>query len=195
VLDSKDNVVLQQNFYGTQAVDSDAAWVANRLLRTVITTTSGSGRYANLDNVEVIGKTGTSNDDLNLLFVGCTPHYIGVVWMGYDKNNHFIYNGDGSHRYPSQVWYDIMSEIEDTSVISKFTPDSSVLERRYCTETGLIASPKCTSTDVGYYRKSNIPEYCSGNHEVEVEKIKTYWDGIDEENRKELEERLSGYYY
>lgn len=194
VIDSKDNVILQQNFYGTQAIDSDAAWVTNRMLRTVITTTSGSGRYANLENVEVIGKTGTSNDDLNLLFVGCTPHYIGVVWMGYDKNNHEVFNGDGSHRYGAQIWYDIMSEIEDTSVVSKFTPDTSVLERRFCTETGLIASAKCTSTDVGYYRKSNIPEYCSGNHVTEVQKIKSHWDEVDAENKKELEERLNGYY-
>ncbi len=87
-----------------------------------------------------------------------------------------------------------MSEIEDTSVISKFTPDTSVLERRFCTETGLIASAKCTSTDVGYYRKSNIPEYCSGNHVTEVQKIKSHWDEVDAENKKELEERLNGYY-
>lgn len=190
VIDSKNNVILEQNFYGTQAIDSDAAWVTNRMLRTVITTTTGSGRHANLENVEVIGKTGTSNDDLNLLFVGCTPHYVGVVWMGFDKNNHFVYNGDGTHRYGSQIWYDIMSEIEDTSVISKFTPDSSVLERRFCTETGLIASASCTSTDVGYYRKSNIPEYCSGKHEKQVQEIKDYWAGVDAENYKELYERL-----
>ncbi|MCM1165981.1 MAG: transglycosylase domain-containing protein [Lachnospiraceae bacterium] len=194
VIDSKDNVILEQNFYGTQAIDSDAAWVTNRMLRTVITTTNGSGRHANLENVEVIGKTGTSNDEYNLLFVGCTPNYVGVVWMGYDENNHKLYNGDGSHRYGSQIWYDIMSEIEDTSVVNKFTPDSSVLERRYCTETGLIASAKCTSTDVGYYRKGNIPEYCSGNHEAETEKIKSYWDAKDKEHTDELQEILDGWY-
>lgn len=194
VIDSKNNVILEQNFYGTQAIDSDAAWVTNRMLRTVITTTSGSGRYANLENVEVIGKTGTSNDDLNLLFVGCTPNYVGVVWMGYDENNHEVFNGDGSHRYGAQIWYDLMSEIEDTSVVNKFTPDSSVLERRFCTETGLIASASCTSSDVGYYRKSNIPGYCSGDHVKEVEKIKSYWDGVDEENRKDILERYGNYY-
>ncbi|MDE7360401.1 MAG: transglycosylase domain-containing protein [Oscillospiraceae bacterium] len=188
VIDSKNNVILSQDFYGTQAIDSDAAWVTNRMLRTVITTTTGSGRHANLQNVEVIGKTGTSNDDLNLLFVGCTPNYVGVVWMGYDKNNHEVFNGDGSHRYGAEIWYDLMSEIEDTSAVNKFTADTTVLERRFCTVTGLLASPSCTTTDVGYYRKSNIPEACSGDHVKETQKIQDYWTQIDEENRKELEQ-------
>lgn len=188
VIDSKNNVILSQDFYGTQAIDSDAAWVTNRMLRTVITTANGSGRHADLKNVEVIGKTGTSNDDLNLLFVGCTPNYVGVVWMGYDKNNHKVYNGDGNHRYGSEIWYDLMSEIEDTSAVNKFTADANVLERRYCMETGLLASSKCTKTDVGYYRKSNIPASCTGDHVKETKAIQDHWAQVDEENRKELEQ-------
>lgn len=190
VIDSKNNVILEQNYYGTQAIDSDAAWVTNRMLRTVITSPGGAGAYADLGNVEVIGKTGTSNDEFNLLFVGCTPSYIGVVWMGYDENNHEIWNGDGTHRYGAQIWYDILSEIEDTSQIRKFTPDTTVLERRYCTETGLLASASCTNTDVGYYRKSNIPNYCSGKHEDEIKKIKDQWQKYDDEKYKESDEYL-----
>lgn len=188
VIDSKNNVILSQNFYGTQAIDSDAAWVTNRMLRTVITTSTGSGRYAELGNVEVIGKTGTSNDDLNLLFVGCTPNYVGVVWMGYDENNHEVFNGDGTHRYGAEIWHDLMSEIEDTSVINKFTADTTVLERRFCTVTGLLASAKCTTTDVGYYRKGNVPNMCSGDHVKETQQIQEHWAKIDEENRTDLEQ-------
>ncbi len=191
VIDSKNNVILEQKFYGTQAIDSDAAWVTNRMLRTVITNPGGAGAYADLGNVEVIGKTGTSNDEYNLLFVGCTPSYIGVVWMGYDKNNHEIYNGDGTHRYGAQIWYDILSEIEDTSQIRKFSPDNTVLERKYCTETGLLASASCTKTDIGYYRQSNIPNYCSGKHNDEVDKINNHWKKYDEEKYKESEDYLN----
>lgn len=190
VIDSKNNVILEQNFYGTQAIDSDAAWVTNRMMRTVVTAPGGAAAYADLGNIEVIGKTGTSNDGYNLLFVGCTPNYVGVVWMGYDKNNHTIYNGDGTHRYGAQIWYDILSEIEDTSQIMKFSPDTTVLERRYCTETGLLASATCTNTDIGYYRQSNIPAFCSGKHEDEVKKIKDQWQKYDDEKYKESDEYL-----
>ena len=178
VLDSKNNVILEQDFYGNQSIDSDTAWVTNRMLRTVVTTPSGSGRYADLGNVEVIGKTGTSNDDKNLLFVGLTPNYIGAGWLGVDDGTE-IPKANAQHRYVAEIWHDVMVDVEDTSQVQKFVADASVVERRYCTDTGLLASENCENTDIGYYRKSNIPSFCSGNHKKEIEKIWDMWDAID----------------
>lgn len=180
VVDSRDNVVLDQDFFGTQALDSDAAWVTNRLLRTVITTTTGTGRYAQLENVDVIGKTGTSNDGKNLMFVGCTPDYIGALWIGYDDGRE-IGRSDG-WKALAKIWNDIMKEVQDTSQVRNFTPDSSVLERRYCLETGLLASSKCTKTDIGYYRQSNVPDFCTGDHKKIRQQIVDDWNAIDEED-------------
>ncbi len=176
VLDNKDKVILEQNFYGNQAISSDTAWVTNRMLRTVVQGTS-SAAHANLTNVEVIGKTGTSNDDKNLMFVGLTPNYVAVAWIGVDDGTELkAYN----NKFPAQIWHDVMVDIEDTSTAQKFTPDSSVKELRYCVETGLLASSDCKDTNIGYYRQSNIPKFCSGDHEKEKEKILADWDAIDE---------------
>lgn len=182
VLDSKDNVILEQDYYGNQALDSDAAWVLNRMLRTVITAPVGGGTlapYARLPNVEVVGKTGTSNDGKNLLFVGLTPDYVGVVWMGTDDASDI--NNRGGRRWHPQIWHDVMIDLVDTSQVKNFVPDPTVLERHYCTETGLLASSSCTSQDIGYYRPGNVPAFCSGDHEAEQQKIRDYWDARDEE--------------
>lgn len=179
VLDSKGNVILEQNFYGTQAIDSDSAWITNRMMRKVVTQSTNVGRYAALDNVEVVGKTGTSNSGYDLLFAGCSPDYVAVVWMGNDMNK--LLDDIPYKRWPAQIWHDVMSEIVDTSQPKSFTPDPTTIERKYCTETGLLASSSCTSTDIGYYRASNVPSYCSGNHEEEIQKIKDEWNAIDEQ--------------
>lgn len=177
VLDSKDKVVLEQEFYGTQAISSDTAWITNRMLRTVVQSPNSSAVYADLGNVEVVGKTGTSNDDKNLMFVGLTPNYVAVCWIGVDDGSFLsAYNP----KKPAVVWHDVMSEVEDTSVVQKFNADSSVVEMKYCKETGLLASSQCKDTAIGYYRKSNIPTFCSGDHEKEIEKIKKEWDDIDD---------------
>ena len=84
VEDSKGNVIMEQDFYGTQAIDSDSAWVTNRMIYKVVNGDSGTGPKAKLPNVEVIGKTGTSNAGTDLLFMGLTPEYIGGLWIGYD---------------------------------------------------------------------------------------------------------------
>ena len=184
VYDSKGNVILEQDFYGTRALDSDSAWITNRLMRTVITDMGGTGPYAVLPNIEVVGKTGTSNDEKNLLFVGLTPNYVGVVWIGNDLDKK--YTAFPQRRQTEQIWHDVMIEIEDTTQISKFTPDPSTIERSYCTETGLLASSECTETDIGYYRKSNIPNFCSGDHEAERQKILDRWAAIDEANAAKI---------
>lgn len=179
VVDSKGNVVLEQNFYGNQAIDSDTAWVTNRMLRTVVNAPTGSATLAKLDNVEVIGKTGTSNDGKNLMFVGMTPSYIGTVWLGIDDGS-AIPNQNIGNKYVAQIWHDVMVDIVDTSENQSFTADSSVVELQYCTETGLLASTGCENTDTGYYRAGNLPDFCSGNHEFEVAKIWHLWKAIDD---------------
>ena len=191
VEDSKGNIVLEQDFFGTQAMDSDTAWVTNRMLRTVVNAPTGTARNAQMENVEVIGKTGTSNDMANLLFVGCTPDYVGALWIGYDDNREIKTSGPTANwRTVATSWRGIMEGIQDTSSVLLFTPDSSVVERSYCLETGLLATNRCKKTDVGYYRKSNIPDYCTGDHEEVCQSILDEWAAISEEQRKEEEDYL-----
>ncbi len=197
VLDGKDNVILKQDFYGTQAIDSDTAWIVNRMMKTVVTDGTSSGRYAALPNCEVIGKTGTSNSGKDLLFAGCTPEYVGMVWLGYDTNKDIptsSWSADWDyHRYGAQIWHDVMVDIVDTTQTHKFTPDTSVLQRRYCVETGLLASTSCEETKIGYYRDGNLPGYCSGNHEEELEAINKKWEDYDLQNEEQLKQNLPSY--
>ena len=164
VVDARGNTVLEQNFYGTQAISSDSAWITNRMMKSVITDPYGSGINAKLYNVEVIGKTGTSNDDSNLLFVGCTPDYVGAVWLGRDNNGDLLSSSTSGWRPLASIWHTVMKDVQDTSEILNFSPDSSVLEREYCEKTGLLATSKCKDTEIGYYRTSNLPAYCNGDH-------------------------------
>ena len=163
VEDSKGNVILEQDFYGTQAIDSDTAWVTNRMIYKVVNGDSGTGRLAQLPNVEVIGKTGTSNAGTDLLFMGLTPEYIGGLWIGYDDSREI--GGSDGWKAVASVWKTVMQDIQDTSEVLKFVPDPSVIEKRDCTKTGLLATNQCSSTEIGYYRESNLPDFCTGDHE------------------------------
>ncbi len=61
------------------------------------------------------GKTGTTNDERDIWFVGMTPGLVGAVWIGYDDNKNLPSNmtyADGhteivtSSRQPIYVWTD-----------------------------------------------------------------------------------------
>ncbi|MDR1753658.1 MAG: transglycosylase domain-containing protein [Eubacterium sp.] len=167
VVDGNGTVILEQDYLGIQAVSPDSAWITNRMVRKVVEDYSGTGRYALLPNVEIIGKTGTNNDMSNLLFAGLTPDYVGVVRIGYDEKKE-IAKGSG-YKALARIWSDVMVDLIDTSAPKSFVPDSTVLTLSYCTETGLLATSKCPSTNIGYYRQSNVPHSCDSKHDD------TYW--------------------
>ena len=38
------------------------------------------------------------------------------------------------------------------------------VQKEYCTDTGKLASSSCYSTATGWYKKDNVPEYCTGHY-------------------------------
>ena len=172
VLDSEGTPVLEQDTVGKRAIGEDSAWITNRMMLKVIQDDYGTGKNAKLGECEVVGKTGTANDMSNLLFAGLTPEYVACYRIAYD-DNHEIGKSDG-WRTMALVWHDVMVNFVDTTVEQSFTPDSSTLELAYCTETGLLATSRCPSTNIGYYRQSNIPPSCDSYHNG------TYWAMHDE---------------
>lgn len=180
VVDSTGKEILKHEYYGTQAIDEDTAYVMNKLLETVIEGPNGTGKAARLTNTKLIGKTGTSQDWADLAFVGCTPNYVSGIWYGYDdpykvddkgkvmtdSTGKPIPNSAQNTYYSSAVvWKNVFGTIADAAPHQDFPNDTDVLELYYCTITGEIAGPNCpTSAEVGYYKPSNVPPTCSGDH-------------------------------
>ena len=163
VYDSKGIVVLEQDTIGKRAISEDSAWITNRMMLKVVQDDYGTGKNAKLGACEVVGKTGTANDESNLLFAGLTPQYVACYRIAYD-DNHQIGKQDG-WRTMALVWHDVMVNFVDTETEQSFTPDASTLELRYCNETGLLATSRCPDTTIGYYRQSNIPASCDSRHD------------------------------
>lgn len=178
VVDANGKVVLEQDTTGKRAIAEDSAWITNRMMKKVIEDPYGTGRHAALENVEVVGKTGTANDMSNLLFAGLTPQYVACYRIAHDDNHEIKTSSQAGYmgwRTLAKVWHDVMVDIVDTSTEQSFTPDSSTLVLNYCNDTGLLATSKCPATTVGYYRESNYPASCDSNHDGQ------YWAEHDEE--------------
>lgn len=166
VVDSNGKVVLQHKYTPIQAISKESAYVMNKLLQTVIEGPNGTGRAAKLTNTPLVGKTGTSQDWKDLSFVGCTPDYVSGIWYGYDIPKEIP---TGTYYSSSVVWKNVFGDIADAGPTKSFPECSDVQELYYCTETGLLASGTCPTGSVGYYKSTNIPEVCSGHHDVEDE--------------------------
>jgi membrane peptidoglycan carboxypeptidase len=88
---------------GRRVVTAKTAEAMQQLLRAVVT--SGTGRAARLGGREG-GKTGTSNDNRDLVFIGYAPqrHWVMGVWLGNDDNS----PTRGSSALAAGLWGDIM---------------------------------------------------------------------------------------
>ena len=77
-------VILEHTPISNRVISSESATVLNHLLQGVTTGTYGTGTTAKFSAMPVAGKTGTSDNDNNQWFIGVTPYYVGVCWLGYD---------------------------------------------------------------------------------------------------------------
>ena len=135
----------------TTAISKDSSAVLNRLLRNVVLS-GGTGAAANLDSIstEVFGKTGTSNDGRNLLFIGGTPKYIAGIWFG-STNGQKITGGIVN---PSKVWGNIMKNLLKDHEHGKFSTVAAK-EQSFCVDSGLLAKSSCPKKEKGYYKRDN----------------------------------------
>ncbi|WP_124101077.1 transglycosylase domain-containing protein [Ruminococcus sp. Marseille-P6503] len=159
--DAEGNVIYEKNEGYKQAISESTAYVMNKMMQTVITQQEGTGRYAKLNNTTVAGKTGTSSEWKDLSFVGCTPDYVSGVWIGYDEQKKIPTN---EYQNIGAIWKNIFGDIAEAEENKDFEMPDTVVEAKYCTKTGKLAGNGCSSTATGYYKQTNVPEYCSGGH-------------------------------
>jgi penicillin-binding protein 1A len=103
--DANDNVLWRAPQRETEVWDERTAYLMLDLLRANIT--EGVGRQANIEGRWVGGKTGTSQNDRDLWFVGMTPGLTAAVWIGNDDDTPLV-RADGSRvsssLEPAVIW-------------------------------------------------------------------------------------------
>jgi 1A family penicillin-binding protein len=70
----------------TPALDPRVAFMVRRMMQDVADRGTGAAaRQAVPSTIPVAGKTGTTNDNADVWFVGMTPDLVGAVWLGFDQ--------------------------------------------------------------------------------------------------------------
>lgn len=173
VLDRDGNIYLEDNSTSYQALTPQTAYVMNRLLKNVLYSNVGTagGRYPNSNGMESFGKTGTASDERDLWFVGGTPYYVTAVWWGYDAPYDMtktLSKSQAKTRTCVAAWKAFMEQAQADLPYKAFPKSDGVVERSYCTQSGLLASGSCPSTAVGFYRADDLPDVCNYVHSAPV---------------------------
>ena len=93
----------------------DTAEIMTDMLQSVVE--KGTGTAAAMER-PVAGKTGTTDDNKDIWFVGYTPELLGAVWIGYDQPKEMPHAYGGT--YPARMWKQIMSKALIGAAVKKF---------------------------------------------------------------------------
>jgi penicillin-binding protein 1A len=128
-----------------QVVDPRIAYVMTQVLEAVMSPTIydeglghgwdsnwGTGYDADVqDNVPgwpSAGKTGTTDNNTDLWFVGYTPLYTAAVWVGYDNQQEQVPNDAYGDTYAGPIWQKVMEDAVAPYQPVQFPQPSGVVE-------------------------------------------------------------------
>lgn len=180
VKDQHGDVILSnEDATPTTAIGEDTATVMNHLLQNVVYGANGTGGGAGgyIPNMRIFAKTGTSDASNDLWFVGGSPYYVASCWCGYDNMATIR-----DQAIAQKMWGAVMSRVHENLPAKNFSESKYTSMRYFCTETGELATDKCTSVEVGWYVNGKLPDACK-THEGTV----LYPPGSEEEKKAKEE--------
>ncbi len=114
ITNSQGDVIYEFDEKPKQAIDKDTAAIMTWMLQSVVN--GGTGGNAAIPGRPVAGKTGTSEKNRDLWFIGYTPQLVTGVWMGNDDSS----PTGGASRTAALAWYKFMDQFVDDMPVEEF---------------------------------------------------------------------------
>lgn len=149
VTDTHGRIILENSAEKKVMISAENAAIMTKLLEGVVDIGTAHGKVTLDGRVEVAGKTGTTQDNCDRLFVGYTPQLCAGIWFGYDYPEPL----DGVGGNPSiYIWDDIMSLIyekcPDKYSKASFDIPDGVCRLTYNKKTGDMPRPIDNADDL-----------------------------------------------
>jgi membrane peptidoglycan carboxypeptidase len=149
-----------------QVLDSATAYLAIDMMRNYIDYNDYSHYPINqvIKAWDYAGKTGTTNDNADNLYVHLTPTVTSLVWVGNDDNSYPANNGEGlpwgyntSIPITSKIMSRILPILDPTK--SKFATPDTITTVKICAQTGKPYNPAsgCAPTMNEIFAKDRVP--------------------------------------
>lgn len=108
------------------AVDPRAAFIVRDVLREAAERGTGAAaRRIVPPHIPIAGKTGTTNDNADVWFVGMTPTLVAGVWLGFDKPK-TIMPGAGGGTLAAPIWATMVASYYGANSAGDWSPSPDV---------------------------------------------------------------------
>lgn len=156
VVDDRGRILQRSGLNTERSIPPEANFMTNYALQQVVK--SGTAKRAQTlgSNLNLAGKTGTTNDYRDAWFAGYSGNYVSVVWVGRDDNKPIGLSG-GSGALP--VWIDYMKRLKLTPVVM---PEPEGIEWLWLeNNSGKLSNEKCPNARYLPVMSKYLPEEAS----------------------------------
>ncbi|MBP3591632.1 MAG: penicillin-binding protein [Clostridia bacterium] len=165
VYNADGEIFLQKENKAKRVFSIEGARLMNQLLSEVVE--SGTAKSVSLSRiVDTAGKTGTSGEDRDRLFVGYTPYYTAGIWIGYEGSDRSIGTVSPTHL---ALWDTVMCALHEKRL--SLVPEDRVegfstvglVTCSYCKDSGCACGHFCgmdlrgEREDRFYFLKKSLP--------------------------------------
>lgn len=164
ILDHNGDVLVDNSPQTHTVLKDTTAWLLTSAMKDVMT--SGTGVAANINNMPVAGKSGTTTKDRDSLFAGFSPYYTCVVWGGYDDNSPLK-----STRYTKNLWRSVMTRVNEGLEYKDFDKPSGIVTATVCKKSGKLAvagvcdcDPRGNQVYTEYFAAGTAPTEICDHH-------------------------------
>ncbi|NOT08070.1 MAG: PBP1A family penicillin-binding protein [Gemmatimonadales bacterium] len=145
VEDRQGNKLWEPEVRERRVMDQGHAWLLLDGLRDVVRSGSAAGAIVTRGGFTIPagGKTGTTNDYMDVWFVGFTPDLVTGVWMGFDKKTQINSRAQGG-LLAAPAWVAMMREVyERRRVPGAWAMPDSIIQAEIDEGTNALATPFC----------------------------------------------------
>jgi penicillin-binding protein 1A len=162
VLDRRGKTLEEQAPKVEARISPQTAFLITNLMKGVVE--HGTGWYAKRLGRPLAGKTGTTQDQRDLLFVGFSPDVVCGVWIGYDDFRP-LKKGLSASVVAVPLWTEFMKEALKAYPVKDFQVPAGIEYAKIDSTTGFLALPTCPKVLLEAFREGTVPaEFCPYDH-------------------------------
>ena len=156
VIDDRGSILQRTGLNTQRSIPPETNFLINYALQDVVKNGTAKRVQSLGSNLNLAGKTGTTNDYRDAWFAGYSGNYVSVVWVGRDDNKPIGLSG-GSGALP--VWVDYMSRLKLTPVA---LPEPEGIEWLWLeNNSGKLSNERCESARYLPVMSAYLPQEAS----------------------------------
>ncbi len=153
VYDSQGELVLDNTQDAQEILSHKSVTYVNYCLNEAVE--GGTGTRAQIDGIDVCGKTGTTNSKKDRYFCGYTGYYTAAVWCGFEIPAEIQLVQSSSH--PGAIlWHKVMEPLHEGRNNIKLYDKGEMVDVTICLDSGGLASSACKSDIRGLNRTETV---------------------------------------